>query len=39
MELFLVVAILALFGFAAQHWGVDSRTASVDPTAATTILN
>jgi hypothetical protein len=39
MELFVVVAILALFGLAAQHWGVDSRTASVDPTAATTALN
>jgi hypothetical protein len=39
MELFVVVAILSLFGLAAQHWGADSRTDSVDPTLATTVLN
>jgi hypothetical protein len=36
MELFVVVAILALFGLAAQHVGVDSRSFSTDPGAATT---
>ena len=39
MELFVVVAILALFGLAAQHWGADSRSTSPDPSVATTVLN
>jgi hypothetical protein len=31
MELLLLVAILALLGLAAQHWGVDTRITNVDP--------
>jgi hypothetical protein len=30
MVLFLLVALLALIGFAAQAWGVDSRDVSYD---------
>ncbi len=30
MVLFLLVAVLALLGFAAQAWGVDSRNVSYD---------
>ena len=32
MELLILVAALALFGFAAQAWGVDSRILDTDPT-------
>jgi len=30
MVLFLLVAVLAILGFAAQVWGVDSRDVSYD---------
>ncbi len=30
MELLLVVAVLTLFGMAAQAWGADSRQFSLD---------
>ena len=30
MDLLLVVAVLALFGLAAQAWGADSRDVSFD---------
>jgi hypothetical protein len=30
MVLFLLVAVLALLGFAAQAWGVDTRDVSYD---------
>jgi hypothetical protein len=30
MDLFLVVAVLALIGLAAQAWGADSRDISFD---------
>jgi hypothetical protein len=32
MELLILVAVLALFGIAAQAWGVDSRIMDLDPT-------
>jgi hypothetical protein len=32
MELLILVVVLALFGIAAQAWGVDSRIMDLDPT-------
>ena len=32
MALVLLVAVLALFGIAAQLWGADSRTSDLDRT-------
>jgi hypothetical protein len=31
MELFLLVAVLALLGLAAQQWGADTRITNLDP--------
>lgn len=31
MELLIIVAAFALFAFAAERWGVDSRVFDLDP--------